>query len=175
MDCRFTNCFRWLPPFRKFPCRLIGHGRASLISSATDTADTATFTNVLEGKWGEMGKRCGGGGDNFKKGGPHGSKAPSGRLRRQLRRQVVQSRRPDSLSLVPAQVAAGGLAWARTSRVWGLCHLRAHPPMPCGVPQLRACSLGWGDWGGWTHPPSLVRPLPAGFRQLCPLLSVLFC
>ena len=48
--------------------------------------------------------------NNIKEGGLQGSRAPSGRLRRQLTRQVVQSCRPVLLSLVPAGVAVGGLA-----------------------------------------------------------------
>ena len=41
--------------------------------------------------------------NNIKEGGPHGSMAPSGRLRRQLEKDKTYA-----LSLVPARVAVGG-------------------------------------------------------------------
>ena len=48
--------------------------------------------------------------NNIKEGGPHGSMAPSGRLRCQLEKgKNIQPRRTASLSLVPARVAVGGL------------------------------------------------------------------
>ena len=48
--------------------------------------------------------------NNIKEGGPHGSRAPSGRLRRQLEKdKKLQSWRAVELLVVPARVAVGGL------------------------------------------------------------------
>ena len=59
--------------------------------------------------WGCVCGGRGGGENNIKQGGPHGSGAPSDRLRRQLEKDgKLQSWRAMELSLVPARVAVGG-------------------------------------------------------------------
>ena len=58
-------------------------------------------------------------------------------------------------SPAPAEVAAGGLAWVRTSGGVGLCDLRPGASMPGRIMLRHSCPLRGGGGGGGRGAPVL--------------------
>ena len=71
----------------------------------------------------------------------------------------------------PAGVAAGGLAWARTSGGVGFCDLRPCASTPRRVMQLHSCPRSGG--GGVRVPPSSLEGLASAYRRLRVTLGLL--
>ena len=80
---------------------------------------------------------------------PWSPEAPPESVQRTLRAPSRQA---------PAGVAAGGLAWGRTSGGVGLCDLRPGAPMPGRVMQLHSRPLRGGHGGATTTTPDVTHP-----------------
>ena len=75
-------------------------------------------------------------------------------------------------ALAPTGVAAGGLAWARTSGGVGVCDLRPCTPMPGHVMLLHSRPLPGGG-GGVGVPPSSLEGLASAYWRLPVMLGPL--